>query len=420
MAFRPYETSRVFTGMAGIIFAFIALKPLIKSINDLQKDNASAGNELYLAAVILSTAICIFLLIWGIKTLFKNIAEIIQYQIPEPLEFENYGQLEHVLMQKKVSAYEKFSDYIIKKDKSFILICAVFLGMILIGFIIKMILPNEFFWSHNLAPEDFSFPILFTLILLTTAFLRGASLYIHSQIYFPTDDVSETIISIHGKEHPYTFLNTLEKAMVAMQKNDRPNYVYNAAIDGTDIIKTTGKIQRKLFIETPPQHVPYDPQPITFVYLLLSTLWISGGCFLLTTLPPDNISVPTVPIIAINYIWTIIKGGFLIITGTGLLKSVFPHFKNFQFKSIVVYVEINGTYEKVAPMSEINGTMTQNYANLNFHSDCQFKIFTTTLLTEIHATKKKRDIIGMSVEEHSEEARQLVSNTIESFASAFN
>lgn len=417
MAFRPYETSRLVTGMTGTILAFIALKPLIKNFNALQKNNASVGNEPYLAAIILSMAISIFLLIWGIKTLFKNITDIIQYQVPEPIEFEDYSQLEHALVGKKIPPHEKASVSIIKKDKSFILIYIVFLGVILIGFFIKLILPNVLFWNHNLAPEDFSFPLLFIFILSVTAFLRGASIYIHSHIYSPIDEVSETIISVHGKEHPYTFLNSLEKAMASMQKNDKPNYVSNTPIDGTDIIKTTGKIQRKLFIETTPQHVPYEPQPITFVYLLLATLWISSGCFLLTRLPPDNISVPTVPIIAIDYICTLIKGGILVITGTGLLKSVFPRFKNFQFKSIVVYVEINGTYEKVPDGNEITGSLTQNYANLNFHSDCKFKIFTTTLLTEISAAKKKRDIIGMTVEEHSEEARKMVSNTIESFSS---
>jgi len=114
----------------------------------------------------------------------------------------------------------------------------------------------------------------------------------------------------------------------------------------------------------------------------------------MSKLPPENISVLSVPRIFLGYVWFILKGTLLVYNGLGLLKSISLQSGIRKFKSTIVYIDIIG--EK-------------------FQQIYDFSVFSAKLLTEMNTFNGNRQIINIAVEKESEMAKIMVANAIESF-----
>jgi hypothetical protein len=180
-------------------------------------------------------------------------------------------------------------------------------------------------------------------------------------------------------------------------------------------IKNTGRIEKKLFIETHPKPISYEPHPIVYSYLLFAFILFFIGFFLMTRVPPGNISVLSDPTIAIGYLWTIVKGSILVFSGRGLMESFSSISGTYRFESVMVYVEVEGIYGKAPVNGGRAAADAAAASSILVRSDCLFKVYTTKLTTEIYTLKGKRHIIKMTVERDSEKAKELVVGEIEGF-----
>lgn len=416
---RFYWFSLLVIGISGIIISTISLKSSVKILKSLVKDKSYIGNEPYLAAVVVTLIFGIIILAWGFKNLISSFLNMIRHNPSVPPEFENYDEIENVLVKKQIPPNEKLLETVIKKNKSFIMKFVFFLGFVIIGLLGKMVIPAEFFWDHGVAPEYFSFPLFIVVILAAAAGIRLASVYFYYRINTRETGVAEIIKSIKGESNPYDFVPQIEKALLPMQRREKPQFIFRSGFTESEgLVQNIGKIHKKLFIETYPQSVPYAHHPILYLFLLAAIMLFIIGFFFLGKLPPDNISVLTVPTIAIDYIWTIIKGCILVFSGLGLLKIVYRIFSSHHFESVLVFVEINGDYEKEKAKTEkieIDTSQPSDSQDIVFRSDCHFKIYTTKLLTEMIASMGKRNIIDMSVETEAEKAKKLIIDIIETF-----
>lgn len=410
----PYEIAVIIIAAIGIMMSVISSGRLIKIIAILVKNKSYTGNEPYLAAVLITLSICIFVLVWGFKSIISICLEMNRYRPPESSKFKDYSEVEKALVQKKLQSYETASEYVIKKDKSFIGAFLYFLFFLILLFIIKMFLPEEFFWNLRLEPQHVSFPLLFTIILGTAAAVRWLSVRIHDSTGDREMDSTQVLKSIKTGADPASFIPGIEKALVPIRQDGKPNLVYRSGFGKEgDTVKDGGKIYQKLFVETRPSRLRYVRRPIMYLYLFFGIFLMGTGFFFMTGLPPDNISVLTVPAIALAYIWAIIKGGILVFSGADFLKSVSRICKTYRFKSVMVYVEINGVYKKAAPQGgpAKKGSPVHNRGL----SDCDFNVFTASLRTEMNMSDGNRQIIKMTAEHDSENAKKMTAVAVESF-----
>jgi len=416
---RIYGFSQLVIGISGIIISTISLKNTVKIMRFLIRDKAYMGNELYLVSILLTLAIGIIILGWGFKNLTSGFINIIRYHSPIPREFENYDEIESVLVKKKIPPTEKLLDVMIKKNKSFIKKFLFFSGFVMVGLLGKMIIPNEFFWNLRLSPKHFSFPLLFFIILATIAVLRWASIYFYHRIDTREMEVFETIKSIKGESNPFSFVPRIKKALQPLQRHGKSNFISQSGFNETEeAVKNIGKINKKLFCETYPQLSSYGRNPIIFLFAIAAVMLFIIGFLFLSQLPPDNISVLSVPIIALDYSWTVIKGFILVVCGLGLLKNVNRILNTFNFESIMIFVEISGVYEKETTTAEKPGNdllEPPKIQDVVFKSDCHFKIYTTKLLTEMDLSKEKRNINSMFADIEAENTKKIIVNTIETF-----
>jgi hypothetical protein len=152
-----------------------------------------------------------------------------------------------------------------------------------------------------------------------------------------------------------------------------------------------------MLVETHPRAIPLVRPAFIYLYSSFAIILTGIGFLLMTQLPPDNISVLTVPTIAIGYTWTIIKGGLLVFSGTVFLTDVSRLYRTCMFKSVMVYVGFDGS------------------GNNGGGNDYEFNVFATTLATEMGTFNGNRQIVKMTAEQESENAKKLVTDTIESF-----
>jgi hypothetical protein len=416
--FMLYGLSLLIIGTTGIIFSFVSFIGAIKIIKSLLKGKSYVGNQPYLAALVITTIICISLLIWGFKSFSTGLLNVIRdsYPVPGPPEFEDYEEVENALVRKQIPMYKTGPSVVAGKDRYFIKKFLFFLGLVILFLIGKRSLPDELFWDYNLTPGDFSFPLFFIVILAAAAALRAASIYFHTLDQDPGQQVSEVIKSIKGGGNPYTFEPGIENALLPLRQNGNPNFVFRSGFSQTQGgVKNTGKVEKKMFIETHPKSIPNEPHPIMYLYLFSAILLFIIGILFITKLPPDNISVLTVPTIAIGYLWTIIKGSVLVFIGRGLMESFSTISSTYRFESVMVYVEVEGVYGKAPENSGRAAADSAVARSIIVRSDCLFKVYTTKLTTEIYTLKGKRHIIKMTVESDSIKAKELVVGAIERF-----
>ncbi len=388
-----YGIAKVVSGGGGAILALISSITLIIYFITLISNKSYIGNGPYIAAMGLTFSISAVIMWWGAKTLLAGYKEIKGVHIPVPPEFEIYKDVENAAVQKKLQPYETAQAYVTKRDKISLQGFAIFFGIIILGVIGKSLPPDEFFWNLRLKPEYFSFPYFLTALLTLVALVKGASIYFHQPAH--NWDVKSDYLtkSITPGVHPDTFAPGIKKKMTLMQQDGNRNMSYYSGfghIPGKS--KTNGKIHGKLFIETHPRITPYIRPAFIYIYLAFAVILTGIGFLFLTKLPPDNISVLTVPTIAIGYIWTLFKGGVLVYCGIDFLNSVSTLLRARGFKSEIAYVDIRGEKEQ---------------------SLYHFNVFTAELWTEMNNSKGYRKIIKMT-EENS--AKKLVADAINSFA----
>lgn len=416
--FMLYGFSLLIIGTTGIIFSFVSFIGAIKIIKSLLKGKSYVGNQPYLAALVITTIICISLLIWGFKSFSTGLLNVIRdsYPVPEPPEFEDYKEVENALVRKQIPKYKNGPSVADEKDRYFIKKFLFFLGLVILFLIGKRSLPDELFWDYNLTPGDFSFPLFFIVILAAVAALRAASIYFHTLDQDPRHQVSEVIKSIKGGGNPYTFEPGIENALLPLRQNGKPNLVFRSGFSQTQGgVKNTGKVEKKMFIETHPKSIPNEPHPIMYLYLFSAILLFIIGILFITKLPPDNISVLTVPTIAMGYLWTIIKGSVLVFSGRGLMENFSSISGTYRFESVMVYVGVEGIYGKTPVNGGRAAADAAATSGIIVRSDCLFKVYTTKFTTEIYTLKGKRHIIKMTVESDSERAKELVVDEIEGF-----
>jgi hypothetical protein len=421
---KHYGFSLLLIGIAGITISTISLKSSIKTLKILVKDKVYFGNEPYLAAVVVTLVIGIILLTWGFKNLLSSFMNMIRYNRPVPREFENYDEIENMLAKKQIPPYERLLETVIKKDKSFIKKFFFFLGVVIIGLVGRVVIPAEFFWNLRLTPTFFSFPLFFVVLLATVAGLRLASVYLYQRIDTQEAEAAEIIKSIKGEDNPYDFIPQIEKALHPLQRHGKLPFVFRSGFTETEgEVKNTGKIHKKIFSETYPQSIPYARHSIVYLLLFVAVMMFITGFLLLVKLPPDNISVLTVPIIAIDYFWTMVKGCILVFSGRGLLKNIYLIYSSYHFESVIVLVEVNGTYEKrktSVERGETSALQQQDTQGSIFRNDCHFKIYAAKLLTETKASVNKRNVISMTVEIKVKKAKKLIVEAIETFGEKVN
>ncbi|MCP4146154.1 MAG: zinc ribbon domain-containing protein [bacterium] len=382
----PYGISKVLIGLAGIVLTLISAIPLLKIFITMLKANAYAGNGPYLAATLLTFGICITIVAWGLKTLLSGHKEIKEYSLPDPTDAEIFADAAEVLTKKKVQPHQTALEKMLKRDKAFIKGYFVFIGMVVLFFIVKVILPDTFFWNLRLNPQYFTYPFLLTIILALAAGLRYASIYFHTPNLNREIEGSEIRETINATA-PEAFEPGIKNALHPIQQEGKPNKVVTTGLGDT------GGKQGSLLVETNPQPVPLVRPAFIYLYIVFAILLTGVGIFLMTQHPPDNISVLTVPTIAIGYTWTILKGGMLALAGAVFLADVSRLYRTGTFRSVMVYVGIKAT----------GG------------SEYQFNVLATTLSTEMGRENDTRQIIKMSAGKDSEKAKQLVANAIETF-----
>lgn len=410
-----YVEVRIISAAAGIIISFVSFIHLINIIKNLLKDKSYVGDELYLTAAILTLTICACMLTYGFKYLFSDIINIIRDGKSGPEKFEDYQEVEDALVQEKIPSSEARAKTIIEKDVSFIWKYLFFLGLIILLLIGKSFIPDEFFWNLRLTPGYFSFPMVFMGILSFAAALRLASIYFHRDEK-RQNKVDEKIISIKGAEHPATFIPEIEKALLPLRENGKPNIIVHTGfneMEGNG--ENSGNIEGKLFIETPTKPARCEPHPIGYFYLLLAFILYITGVLFLTKPPPDNISVLSVPTIAIGYLWAIVKGGILVFCGWALLESVSSIFRTGLLESVMVYVNIGGTSGRTIVKTGEGEANSVETGKIVLRNDCHFWVYTTKIVTEADTDTGKRHIIKRTVDKDSRKAERLVTDAIEKF-----
>lgn len=410
-----YADTGIIIAAAGIIISFVSFIQSISIIKNLLNEKSLMGNELYLIASIMTLFICICILTWGFKRVISSLITIIRDSGTRPEKFDDYKEVEDELVQEKVPSSDAKSGTIFEKDEAFIWKYLFLLGFIILSLIGKTFFPDEFFWNLGLTRDYFSFPLGFMVIFSTAVALRLASMHFHRH-QKSGGEVYEKIVSIKGAGHPSTFAPGIEKALLSLRKNGNPNIVIQTGFNETEeSVRNTGKTEGKMFIETPPRPVPCEPHPIGYFYLLFSILLNIVGFLLVTRLPPDNISVLTVPTIAIGHLWAMVKGGILVFCGKAFQESVSSIFRTDLFESVMVYVNIRGISGRTIVRSGKGLNDSVETMNSFVRSDCYFWVYTAKLLTEVDNKKGKRHIIKRTVDKDSEKAKELVAGAIEKF-----
>lgn len=406
------KLSKFIIGAVGIIISIVSLKNSVHIFRSMVKYKSYVGNEPYLAAVSLNSVICIFILIWIFKIVISIFQESINSDIPVPSGFGDYDGIERSLVRRQSATNENFFVKIAKKDKLYIRNFLFFMFFLIICHVVKWFIPDELFWNINLTPDFFSFPLFFIVILAVVAALRFASIYFRKRSEKLKMEVTEVTKLIKGKWNPYTFAVEIEKALHPIQQNGKPNILYTTPSHNRlgNSLKRAGSIQKKLFIETHPKYTPIESSSIVYLYLVFAVILFIIGFFFLAKTPPDNISVLSVPAIAIGYLWTIVKGIVIVVIGGGLLKYVSLGFEIFRFESIMIYlyVETELMNEDVKDNVEELGE-----EGILIHGDYHFKVFSAKLLTEIDTTTSKRFVVKMSIDDDSIKAKNLVIDAIE-------
>jgi hypothetical protein len=394
-----YGISKAVIGAAAIILSFVSAFTAIKTIIHLLKAKSYIGNEPYLAATILTLIISGAIFKIGIKTLISTLEDIKGKTIPATPQFEVYGDVEHALAQNPGKHGQTTLETIIAKDRTFITIFLIFLGLEALFFTVKHFLPNEFFWDLRLTPQYFSFPLFLTLALAAAAVLRGAFVYYHSPAGNREINAGHQRKIIKSGTPPATVAPEIKQKLSAVQTDGKPNMTYYSGLSSTgDGSGKKGKIHGKLFVETHPEPIsPVNPSFI-YLYLSLAVLLTGIGFYWMTKHPPHNISVLSVPTIAIGYIWAIIKGGVLVYAGVGLLTNISRLTGTQFFKSVIIVVDISG--------EKITGTNHHNW---------EFNIFSAALNTEMNIPNGNRQIIRMSKGKESEHATKFVTDAVEAF-----
>jgi hypothetical protein len=413
-----YGVSTSVIGVVGIVFSSISFIGTLRIIEKLLKDKAYIVNGPYFAAAVFTAVICIVFVTWGCRSLIGGVQNAAGKSLPAPVptEFDNYNEVENTLIRKQLPVYETGAAALAGKDKSFPVKFLILLSAVIMFLIVKSLLPDELFWDYHIYPGYFSFPFYFMIILAAVTALKAASLYIHPFDRKPNLQVSEEVVSIKGGGDPYTFEPGIENARITLQQNKAPNIVFRSGFSQTQGgIENTGKVEKKMFIETQPTAIPHEPHPYIYLYLSSAIVLFTFGFLFATRLPPDNISVLTVPTIAVGFAWRIVKGGILLYAGWDLLQSASCILHTHLYESIMVHVRIDGVYGKVNEKSNKAGAGSSDRDGILIRSDCRFKIYTTRLLSEIYTVKGKRHIIGMTVEKDSEKAEKLVIGAIENF-----
>jgi len=410
-----YVDAKIIITATVIIISFVSFVHLISIIKNLLKNKSYAGNELYLTAAIISLIICVYMLTWSFKSIISVFISIIRDSETIPLKFDDYREVEDALVQEKIPSSGREGATIIEKDEAFIWKYLFFLGIIILILIGKSFIPKEFFWNLRLTPEYFSFPLVFMVILSFAAVLRLTSIYFHRD-QKRRDEVDEKIVSIKGADHPAAIAPEIEKALLLLRKNGNPNIVVHCGFTETEgSVTDTGKIEGKLFVETSPKPVQWEPHPIGYIYLLFSFVLFVTGSLYLTQPPPINISVLTVPTIAIGYLWTIVQGGILVFCGRTFLESVSSIFRTGLFESVMVYINIEGISAKKMVKSGKTTSDTVETRKIVVRSDCHFRIYTTKIATVVGKKEGKRRIIKRTIDGDSEEAKKLVIKAIEKY-----
>lgn len=407
--FRIFTLSKLIIDAIGIIISLISLMSVISILSSLVKDKSNIGNEPYLIASLINLAICIYILIWASRSFILSFKETNRHDIPEPSGFDETNELERALVRRQISSTGTVTGTIIAKDKAFVRTFLFFIGFIILELIVIFFLPDELFWNVGITPDYFSIPLFFIGILGGAAVLRWRSLCLRNRGETSKMKVFEVTKLLRGKANPSMFAPEIEKALLPAQQNGKPNIIYSPDSDETEkIFQNSGRVKKKLIIETQPKNVPYKPNPIIYLYLLYSVIMSINGFLFLTESPPDNISVFSVPTIAIDYLWTIVKGIVLVIASRGLLKAVSLVFKISQFESAISYIHIES--ERINDNEDIEEAGEVSILN---RSDYHFKVFTTKLLTETDPATEKRHIIKMSLEEDSVKMKNLIIDVIE-------
>ncbi|MCP4146152.1 MAG: CHAT domain-containing protein [bacterium] len=410
-----YVNVRIIIASTGTIISFVSFIGLIGIIKTLLKDDAYAGNELYLTAAIVSLIICVYILTVGFKSVISDLINIIRHNRTSPIKFDDYRDVEDALVQEKKTTSETKTETILERDESFVWKYLFFLGTVIIALIVKRFIPDEVFWKHGFTPGDFSFPLLLMLILTAAAALRLGAIYFHRDERRKYE-VDEKIISIKGADHPSTFAPAIEKALLPLRQNGKSNIVVHTETAETEEReKDTGNIEEKLFIETPPKQVQCEPHPIGYFYLLFAAVLFITGILYLTQLPPDNISVLTVPTIALGYLWALVKGAILLFCGRAFLESANTIFRTDYFESVMVYINIEGISRRT--IVKVGKTVPDSIETRKtvVRSDCHFRVYTAKLLTEIDKKEGKRQVIKAMIDKNSENAKKMVTAAIAKF-----
>jgi hypothetical protein len=444
-----FRITKLMIGSAAIIISSFSFIRSITVIKKLAKGKAYIGNDPYWAAAVLMLMICIGILIWGFRSLTNvTINTMRKHNKRGDWEFENYEKVGKALVQKQIPSYTKNrSKSIDDKDFSFVVKFLSFLGVIILFLFIKSLIPEEYYWRIHLTPGYFRFPFYFIAIITVVAVIRTTSFFLHTRSKTQVTKVSKAKVRIKGEGDPYMLAPVIEETLCKIQYNDNPNIHARfgfTATEGTD--KKSGRTERKLFIETHPKPIPYEPHPIVSLYLVLAVILLIIGIILMTTLPPDNISVLSVPTIAIGHLWNIVKGIILLFCGQGFLASVSGIYHIHWFESIMVSVEVKGVYRNAeAKEEDVNESLETG--NTEVQSDYNVSIYSTKLLTEIyfHEGKKNkgkvaaptdagkdgksttqsegeeiRHIISMNTDNSTKKAEELVLGAIKTFAREAN
>lgn len=411
-----YGISMSVVGIAGILIFPPSAIPSIKTTINLVKNKSYIGNEPYLAATVTTIVICAVILIWGLKALLTGIKNIREQNLPKAPEFENCGELSIILEEKQLPSREKFPEKIAKKDKYFIIASIALLGAILIGIMVKGILPDEFFWDRHLSPGYFSFPLLLTLIITVAAAMRCISFFVYRRQAKEGTGVFEMRRSIRTETDIETISTEIASSLTEMQQNGIPILVSKSGYDNSQTVpKYTSQTHHKFFIETQPKIISISPYPIVFLYLVCAIILCITGFIFLTKRPPDNISVLTVPAIALGHAWTLIKGGILTASGIEFFSTVSLAFQNYLFQSMMVYLKANGVYKQISVKIKSPAEASSVTGNSGILRDWEFIVYITELLTEFDPKKGKRHIIKMFNDTKTKEAKTLISGTINSF-----
>ncbi len=401
-----YRATMLMTASAGIIIAFISFVGAVKIIRNLAKGNAYVGNTPYLAAAVTTLILCIAILTWKFMTLFSVISKTV-YKHNGDWEFESYDNVGNALKKNEVPSYKKFvSKMIYDKDFTFIKFFLSAMGTVILFWLAKNSIPDEFYWNLRLTPGYFTPPLGFISIFAAIAGLRTISFILHTRKKIEDNSISETKERIKGIYDPYMLASNIEEELRGIRYDGNANIVFRSGFTATEGIDIkTGRIKRELFIETYPRPVPYETYPIVYIYLLCAAVFSVTGILLMTKLPPDNISVLTVPTIAIGYLGDIVKGGILLFSGWDMMKSVSGIYKTHWFESVMAFVQIEGVYQK-----EDHGGKSVGTAGNAVRGDCRVYIYTTKLLTEIYDDMEKKHKSNGTVKKGSQKNRDSVTN----------